>query len=59
TAATIVPKVLIEELGDEGDIAVLDLVEPRVEKKIALVAARQTTKTVIVNALRAAVRDGF
>ncbi|MEL7214990.1 MAG: LysR family transcriptional regulator [Pseudomonadota bacterium] len=59
TAATIVPKVLIEELGDEGDIAVLDLVEPRVEKKIALVAARQTSKTIIVNALRAAVRDGF
>ncbi|MEM6586941.1 MAG: LysR family transcriptional regulator [Pseudomonadota bacterium] len=58
-AATIVPKVLIKELGDEGDIVVLDLVEPRVEKKIALVAPRQTTKTVILGAVRAAVRDGL
>ncbi|MEM7596173.1 MAG: LysR family transcriptional regulator [Pseudomonadota bacterium] len=59
TAATIVPKVLIEELGDEGDITVLDLVEPVVEKKIALVVPRQATKTLMLNELREAVRQGL
>ncbi|MEM7731435.1 MAG: LysR family transcriptional regulator [Pseudomonadota bacterium] len=58
-AATIVPKVLMRELGDGGDIALLDLVEPRVEKKIALIAPRQSSKTLILGALRATVRNGF
>ncbi|MEO0772317.1 MAG: LysR family transcriptional regulator [Pseudomonadota bacterium] len=58
-AATIVPKVLIEELGDEGDIRVLDLVEPTVEKDIALVVPRQASKTIITNALREAVAGGL
>ncbi|MEL7255943.1 MAG: LysR family transcriptional regulator [Pseudomonadota bacterium] len=58
-AATIVPKVLIEELGDEGDIRVLDLVEPMVEKDIALVVPRQASKTIITNALREAVAGGL
>ena len=58
-AATIVPKVLMEELGADDDVAVVDLLEPVVEKEIALVVPRQATKTVILNALRDAVEDGF
>ena len=58
-AATIVPKVLMQELGSDEDVRILDLVDPVVEKEIAIVAPRQAAKIVILDALRDAVQDGF
>lgn len=56
-AATIVPKVLIEEFGGDDNVKVLDLIEPTVEKEIGLIVPRQATKTVMLNTLRDAVQN--
>ncbi len=58
-AATIVPKVLIEEMGGDGDVKVLELVNPTVEKQVSLVVPRNSTDTLILNALRHTVQEGF
>ncbi len=58
-AAAIVPKVLIEELGDYSDLTVLNLVEPDVEKEISLIVPRQSKNAIISNALRAAAAAEF
>ncbi|MEO0990834.1 MAG: LysR family transcriptional regulator [Pseudomonadota bacterium] len=51
-AATIVPKVLIEELGDLKDVVVKSLTEPDVIRSVSLVSPYQTRKFPLVNAFR-------
>jgi DNA-binding transcriptional LysR family regulator len=58
-AATIVPKVLVEELGEQGDVSVLELIDPVVEKDVSLIMPRQSTNMLMFNALKEALQTGL
>ena len=51
-AATIVPRVLVEALGELGGTVVLPLVDPEVVKSICLVTPTRTPGLAAVEALR-------